>query len=74
VIELTPAEFQGAIFGWADSKPGSVRRGEAAFKFYAQCLGGQPGARFRYAETPLANQVPADWSDKVMHGSLTLGD
>jgi len=47
---------------------------EAAFKFYEQCLGGQPGAIFRYAGTPLADQVPADWSNKVMHGSLTLGD
>ena len=46
---------------------------EAAFKFYEQCLGGQPGSIFRYAGTPLADQVPADWSDKVMHGTLTLG-
>ncbi|HZE72914.1 MAG TPA: glyoxalase/bleomycin resistance/extradiol dioxygenase family protein [Pyrinomonadaceae bacterium] len=47
---------------------------EAAFKFYEQCLGAQPRALFRYAGTPLANQVPADWSAKVMHGSLTVGD
>jgi PhnB protein len=47
---------------------------EAAFKFYAQCLGGRLGAIFRYAGTPLADQVPADWQDKVMHGSLTLGE
>ncbi len=47
---------------------------EAAFKFYEQCLGAQPGAVFRYAGTPLASQVPADWSEKVMHGSMTIGD
>lgn len=47
---------------------------EAAFKFYEQCLGGQLGTIFRYAGTPLADQVPVDWQDKVMHGSLTLGD
>ncbi len=47
---------------------------EAAFKFYEQCLGGRLGAIFRYAGTPLAEQVPADWQDKVMHGSLTVGD
>jgi PhnB protein len=47
---------------------------EAAFKFYEQCLGGRLGAIFRYAGTPLADQVPADWSDKVMHGSMTVGD
>ena len=46
---------------------------EAAFKFYEQCLGAQPGAIFRYGGSPMANQVPADWSDKVMHGSLTVG-
>ena len=46
---------------------------EAAFTFYEQCLGGQLGAIFRYAGTPLADQVPSDWQDKVMHGSLTIG-
>ena len=47
---------------------------EAAFKFYEQCLGGQLGAIFRYAGTSLADQVPADWQDKVMHGSVTVGE
>jgi len=47
---------------------------EAAFKFYEQCLGGRPEAIFRYSGTPLADQVSADWSDKVMHGSMTIGD
>jgi len=46
---------------------------EAAFKFYEQCLGAQPGAIFRYAGSPMAGQVPPDWSDKVMHASLTVG-
>jgi PhnB protein len=47
---------------------------EAAFKFYEQCLGGRLGAIFHYAGTPLADQVPPDWQDKVMHGSLAVGD
>ena len=47
---------------------------ESAFKFYEQCLGGQLGAIFRYAGTPHADQVPADWQNKVMHGSLTIGN
>jgi PhnB protein len=47
---------------------------EAAFRFYEQCLGGQVEAMFRYAGTPMAEQVPADWQAKVMHGSLTVGD
>jgi len=46
---------------------------EAAFKFYEQCLGGRVGVIFRYAGTTLAGQVPADWQDKVMHGSVTIG-
>ncbi len=47
---------------------------EAAFKFYERCLGGQLGAIFRYAGTPLGDQVPADWQDKIMHGSLRVGE
>ena len=46
---------------------------EAAFTFYEQCLGATPGAMFRYAGSPMANQVPPDWSGKVMHASLTIG-
>jgi PhnB protein len=47
---------------------------EAAFKFYEQCLGGRLATIFRYDGTPMARDVPADWSGKVMHGSLTIGD
>src|SRR5687767_4721238 len=47
---------------------------EAAFKFYEQCLEGKLGDIFRYAGTPMAEQVPPDWQDKVMHSSLTFGD
>ena len=47
---------------------------EAAFTRYAQCLDGHVGAIFRYAGSPMADQVPADWQDKVMHGSVTVAD
>lgn len=47
---------------------------EEAFKCYEVTLGGRVGAIFRYAGTPLASQVPADWQNKVMHGSLSIGD
>ena len=47
---------------------------EAAFKFYEECLGGRLGEIFRYAGSPMAEQVPADWQNKVMHGSLTIGE
>jgi len=46
---------------------------EAAFKYYEQHLGGEMGAIFRYGGTPLSGSVPPDWSDKVMHGSITIG-
>ncbi len=46
---------------------------EMAFTFYERCFGGQLGAIFRYAGSPMASQVPEDWQDKVMHGSLTVG-
>jgi PhnB protein len=46
---------------------------EAAFRFYAQCLGGEVGALFRYGGSPLEGSAPADWSEKIMHGSLTVG-
>jgi PhnB protein len=47
---------------------------EAAFKFYEQHLGGQPGPIFRYAGSPLADSVPPDWRDKIMHSSIVVGD
>ena len=47
---------------------------EAAFKLYEQCLGAKLGPIFRYGESPMADQAPANWSDKIMHGSLTIGD
>jgi len=47
---------------------------EAAFKFYERVLGGRLGEIFRYGGSPLGDQVPADWQDKIMHGSVTIGD
>ena len=46
---------------------------EAAFQFYERCLGATPGPMFRYAGTPLADQAPPDWGDKIMHASVTIG-
>jgi len=47
---------------------------EAAFKFYEQHLGGQPGPILRYDGSPQADIVPPDWRDKIMHGSIVVGD
>jgi len=46
---------------------------EAAFTFYEQALGGQPGPLFRYGGSPMAGQAPAGWDDKVMHASILIG-
>jgi len=46
---------------------------DAAFSFYEQHLGGQRGECFRYGGSPMADQAPPDWSDKIMHGSITVG-
>lgn len=45
---------------------------EEAFTFYERCFGGRLGGLFRYAGSPMADQAPDDWSDKIMHGSVTL--
>jgi PhnB protein len=47
---------------------------EAAFTLYADCLDGTLGEIFRYAGSPLADQAPADWQHKVMHGSVAIGE
>jgi PhnB protein len=45
---------------------------EAAFTFYAQHLNATIVGLFKYAGSPMASQVPAEFVDKVMHATLTL--
>jgi PhnB protein len=47
---------------------------EAAFKFYEQCLGGKIGVMLNYGSSPMAEQTPLEWRDKIMHVRLTVGD
>ena len=47
---------------------------EEAFEFYAKVLGGKVLAIHRYGGTPMAEQMPADWGNKVMHETLDLGN
>ncbi len=47
---------------------------EAAFKFYEQVLGGKISSLLPYEGSPMADEVPADWGKKVMHGEFQLGD
>jgi PhnB protein len=47
---------------------------EAAFKFYAEVLGGDIVAMIRHEGTPAADHVPSNWRDKIIHARLTVGD
>jgi PhnB protein len=47
---------------------------EGAFKFYEQCLGGKIVAMMTHAESPMAEQTPAEWRDKILHVQLNVGD
>ena len=46
---------------------------EAAFKYYAHCLGGDLEL-MRYGESPEAGNVPQDCHERVIHVCLTVGD
>ena len=45
---------------------------EAAFKFYAQCLGGKIEAMMPHAGTPAEQHTPPEWKDKIMHACLSV--
>jgi len=43
-----------------------------AFRFYEQLLGGRIAMIMTWGESPIADQVSADWSDRVIHATLEL--
>jgi PhnB protein len=45
---------------------------EAAFKFYEECLGAKIEAMMPHEGTPVADQVPAEWRDKILHARLNV--
>ena len=47
---------------------------EAAFKFYEKCLGGKITFMLTNGNSPMADQVPTEWHDKIMHATFTVGD
>ncbi len=47
---------------------------EAAFKFYEKCLGGTIAMMMSYADSPLAEQAPPDWREKILHATFALDD
>ena len=46
---------------------------EAAFKFYAKVLGGEIEAMLIHEGTPAAEQVPAEWQNKILHAKMNIG-
>jgi PhnB protein len=45
-----------------------------AFRFYEKVLGGTIPMTMKYGETPMKDQTPADFRDKVAHTRLIKGD
>ena len=46
---------------------------ETALRYYEQCLGGEIVYLMRYAESPVAGQVPPEWGNRVYHATLSFG-
>ncbi|HEV8679225.1 MAG TPA: VOC family protein [Stellaceae bacterium] len=47
---------------------------EAAFKFYAEVLGGKIEAMMTHEGSPMEAQVSPEWHKKIMHARLSIGD
>ncbi len=47
---------------------------EEAFQLYEKCLGGKIQMIMKYGDSPMANNVPSEFRDKVVHVSMTVGD
>jgi PhnB protein len=44
-----------------------------ALRFYEQHLGAQTTFTILYGSSPMANQFPADFADKIMHATISIG-
>jgi PhnB protein len=47
---------------------------EAAFKFYQQCLGGNIQTMMTWGDSPMGDQVPSEWRDRIIHATLIVGE
>jgi PhnB protein len=47
---------------------------EEAFRFYERCLGGKIVTMLTWADSPMANEAPEGWSEKILHATLKFGD
>ncbi len=46
---------------------------EDAFRYYADCLRGEISFMMSYQQSPMADTVPANWRNKIVHATLTIG-
>ncbi len=47
---------------------------EAAFGFYERCFGAGRVTMIRYGDSPMADEAPPEWRDKILHATLASGD
>ena len=47
---------------------------EAAFKFYEKALGAKLVFLMTWGASPMADKAPPDWSTKVLHATLMVGE
>jgi PhnB protein len=47
---------------------------EAAFKFYERVLDGKILMMLKYGESPMAEKMPPESKDRIMHARLAVGD
>lgn len=45
-----------------------------AFHFYEQCLGGKIIYMVDHVGSPMENDVPPEWKDKILHAQMNIGD
>jgi PhnB protein len=46
---------------------------DAAFSLYQKYLGGVVTFRLTWGDSPMADQAPPDWHDRILHATLTVG-
>ena len=45
---------------------------EAAFNYYAKHVGGKITALMKFGDSPMAEQIPVDTRDKIMHACIDI--